>query len=149
MAFTFDLKQWPLVFVSVETLDLAGVEGLMAEYVGVFARRERFVSILDSTGLRGIPNAKERQLIGKWTSDNAHHMKRWNLGAATVVTSAPARAALTGLSWLSRPASPQYYAPDLVDAYDWCAAQMAAAGLSPTPAMAELRSRWALDAQAG
>lgn len=129
MTIRFDVSAWPLVNVEVSELSKEGIASLTSEYDKVFARHERFAALLNTEALQSIPSAAERKVINDWSAKNEHHMKRWNIGAATVVTSGPVRAAMTALTWVFRPPSPQYYASSALDGIDWCIGQLEEEGL--------------------
>ena len=141
MTFRFDVSPWPLVNVEVMELSKDGITELTNAYDQVFSRRERFVALLNTEALESIPSAGERKLINDWSARNEHHMKRWNIGAATVVTSGPVRATMTGLTWVFRPPSPQYYASSALDGIDWCIAQLEKDGLPINVEIDKLRHR--------
>lgn len=135
---------WPVVVLVCPTrLDAAWIADLDKKFAPLFARRERFAVVTDTTALASMPSAIERKLLTEWTSrpDQVAFQTRYNVGSATIVQNPIVRGTLQALYWFWTPGSPQNASRDFDDAWAWCLSQLEAAGVQlPLPA-AELKSR--------
>jgi len=107
---------------------------VLQQFEGLFARRERYVFLIDATKATRIPSAAARHTIGKWQNDHQADSKRWCAGGAILVASALVRGAVTAMSWVHKPAVPQYFPPTRKEAVEWCIKTAEDAGLTLTPA---------------
>ena len=138
-----DDSAWPLVVATMPASPgMADLDVLQRYFQGCFARGERFAMISDSRAIRTIPDAVWRKHLVEWMNDPAFRRKnaRWNVGSATVMSSAAVRAALTALQWLWKPPSPQYYTGTMPDAISWCVAQLEAAQVPISPELSALQA---------
>lgn len=134
---------WPLVIVTMpQQVDMESLPHLAHFYEQCFARRERFACVTDTSPLRSIPNAVWRRKLADWLNAPAFREKNrlYNVGSATILTWAPARATLTAIQWLWVPPSPQYYAADLRSAVDWCVARLQAEKVPVSFRLADLHT---------
>jgi hypothetical protein len=106
---------------------------VLQQFEGLFARRERYVFLIDATKATRIPSAAARHTIGKWQNDHQADSKRWCAGGAILVASALVRGAVTAMSWVHKPAVPQYFPPTRKEAVEWCIKTAEDAGLTLTP----------------
>ena len=109
----------------------------------VFARKERFTVITDTTPLVTMPSAMERKAITDWAArpDHLELQKRFNLGSSTIIKNTLVRGTLQALYWVWTPGSAQHVARDFDESWAWCIEQLATAKVAlPEPA-AELKRR--------
>ena len=69
----------------------------------VLARRQRFVSLVDTTRMTAAPTARQRRSLADWQIKTQDVGNRYNLGIAMVVSSALIRGAMTAMNWLFPP----------------------------------------------
>jgi hypothetical protein len=116
-------SSWPVVVIVGPAHWEAGwVQDLDKQMGALFARRERFAIITDTRPITSVPGAAERKPLTEWLRRPEHlrNQARWNVGSATLMTSAVMRGALQAIYWVWTPASPQMAAKDLDEAWNWC-----------------------------
>ena len=96
----FSTKHWPLVVVVPQRLDAADVAEFMAACDACYARRERFASLVDLTGVSEPPSAVQRKVLSDWAALRTVDMQRCSVATALVVQSPVVRGALTALQWV-------------------------------------------------
>jgi hypothetical protein len=145
------VSSWPIAVLSCPpqfTSDWVGT--LDREVRALFARRERFALITDTSAVASIPGARERKQLAEWAQqpEQLALQKKWNVGSSTIVKNAMIRGSLQALYWFWTPGCPQHAARDFHDAWTWCLKQAESAGLAMRPAaelealaLAELRQR--------
>jgi hypothetical protein len=135
---------WPVVvLVCPPRFDAAWVAELDAKFAPVFAKKERFALVTDSSPVVALPSAVERKQLTAWTSrpDQIALQKRFNVGSSTIVKNAVMRGTLQALYWFWTPGSPQHASRDFDDAWSWCGDQVVNAKV-PLPApILELKRR--------
>lgn len=138
---------WPCLIVGLPSVvDASVVSELRLLFEQVFARQQRFAMIADTSAVRGLPSATTRQLLTTWLNEPAFHANivHFNVGTATVLSSAMMRGALMALHWFWRPASPQFHAATRLDALDWCIAKLEREGHSLPGALPAYRAALSL-----
>jgi len=133
---------WPvLVLVCPPKFEAAWVDEVSRSFEHVFARKEPFALITDSSAVASIPSARERKLLADWASrpDQLRLQKEYNVGSSTIVKNAVMRGTLQALYWLWTPASPQHASKDLDEAWDWCIAMLEKRNVSLNGTSRELR----------
>ena len=99
---------WPVVIIEApEISTVESIEYFCEKQGELFKRRERFATVHDMTRMRGILDAKARKVVGDWTKDNEHEIKRWHVASASVCDSALIRGVITAVHWFVKPPSPQ------------------------------------------
>jgi hypothetical protein len=130
-------SSWPLVvLVCPSVLDARWVDQLGPSFEDVFARKQPFALITDSSALRSVPAARERRLLADWAGrpDQLALQKQFNVGSSTIVKNAIMRGTLQALYWLWTPPAPQHAARDFDEAWTWCLAMLEKRSIPfPTP----------------
>jgi hypothetical protein len=95
----------------------------------LFARRQQYALLVDTTALSTIPVAATRHAIGKWQKQYEKDTRTWCVGAAIVISSRLVRGALTAMEWVQQPAIKHYYPATRRDGLDWAIKTVDEAGL--------------------
>lgn len=114
---------FPIVVLACPAhIDEAWVESLGAEVRRLYARRERYAFITDTTRVAALPGARERRMLADWAAspDELASQKTWSVGSATIIRSTVVRGAMQALWWFWTPPTPQHVARDLDDAWAFC-----------------------------
>jgi hypothetical protein len=138
-----DEDAWPLVIVTVPARPtVESIDTLTDYFERCFARQRRFSLIIDTRAVHSIPDARWRKHLTDAISVPSFRERErlFNVGSATILASAPVRATLTALNWVWRAASPQFAAPDMPSAVEWCVAQLNAAGVPLGDRLRDLRA---------
>lgn len=133
-----DDSAWPLVIATCPSVPkVESIDALERYFVTCFHRRESFAMITDTRPVHQLPDAKWRQRLAAWMNEPGFREKngRYNVGAATIISSAPVRATLTAINWLWKPPSPQRYTRDMSESVDWCVGQLRAARVPLGPSL--------------
>lgn len=125
-------EAFPLVVCVMPAAMNPGVVDEMATaFERMFQKGERYALV--SCNRRGAPSmlAKERRLIAEWANQpRVREMSsKLCVGSATIVESPVQRAALTAILWFWTPASPHHAAGNAIEAVDFCAGRLEAAGM--------------------
>jgi hypothetical protein len=107
---------------------------VLAQFERLFARRDRYLFLIDALKATKIPSAAARHAIGKWQNDHQEESKRWCAGGAILVASALVRGAVTAMSWVHKPPVKQYFAPGREEGVEWCLKTAEEAGLAVSAA---------------
>jgi hypothetical protein len=132
---TWNESTWPVVQIAFT--DASSDEHfawVLAQFEGLFARRARYIFLIDATKATRIPSASARNTIGKWQNDHQDDSKRWCAGGVILVASALVRGAVTAMSWVHKPPVKQYFAPTRKDGVEWCLKTADEAGLTVSAA---------------
>lgn len=129
---------WPLLVIVVPpSVDLADVQQLEREVNALYARKERFASLIDLTRVRTIPSSAVRHALGDWQNRTIEWIRTYNVVTASALESAIARSAMTALSWIFRPPNEQVMVPDVETAFATCMSRLRAEGIAiPEPLLA-------------
>jgi hypothetical protein len=139
---TFDKEHWPLVVMTLtEAMSVASVGQIAAHFNIVFARKEPFALLVDTTPVKTMPSATWRREMTDWAGnpDVQAASKRYNVGAAVVLSSSFARGAFIAIGWLWKPASPVSAFATTREAVDWCSDQLVRANVARSPKLFELQ----------
>jgi hypothetical protein len=137
-----DDAAWPLVIARIpEVLDEPAIDSMLQGFDRVLERSARFATLIDTSAMKGFPDARARSKIGEYMKARTMAEAAYNLGNAVVILSAPARAALTAINWLRRPVTPQYLVGTAWEGIDWCCERLKGAGIDPSRGVAVLRAR--------
>jgi hypothetical protein len=135
-----DTDTWPLVVMRMPVaLDLVAIDGFVQGIDAVLERKAQFSAIIDTTALRRLPNAVERQRLIGQLNLRTFAEKTYNLGNGVVIVSAAARAVLTAINWVRPPTVIQHVAGTFPEALEWCCGRLVAAGVGLSPAIQSLR----------
>jgi hypothetical protein len=129
----FDTKAAPVVVITLQDgWSAADLVWMFARFDELFARRERYVLVFDTSPAHNAPTATERKLIADWTKRTEPEVTRWSLGCAVVFKSALIRGSLTALHWVMPPARPLVFLPTAAEAGVWCMERLREASI-PLP----------------
>jgi hypothetical protein len=111
-----------LVTVSAPIFDEAEVRSMADGFERYFARGERYAVITASSRGAPMPEPKERRAIANWANHPRvrDFTKRLCIGAATIVEGTMARATLSVIMAIWKPAMPLEIVPGLDPALDYC-----------------------------
>ena len=127
-------QHFPVLYLEIGTkYDESDLRTFRDEMDPIFARRERYVMIVKTSPRSYLPDAKMRKALVDWWKSMADLQKRWNIGTAIIVTSAPIRGSLTALSWLFTSPTPQVFVPNSAEAIEWAEKKLREAGITPPP----------------
>jgi hypothetical protein len=138
----FDRENWPLVVLTLtEAMSAASVGQIAAYFHMLFARKEPFALLVDTTPIKTMPSATWRRELTDWTgnADVQANSKRYNVGTAVVLSSSFARGAFIAIGWLWKPASPVSAFGTTREAVDWCSDQCERANLARSPKLFALQ----------
>ncbi len=107
---------------------------VLKQFEGLFARRDRYVFLLDATKATKIPSASARHMIGKWQNDHQADSKRWCAGGVILVSSALVRGVVTAMSWVHQPPVKQHFPATRKEGVEWCIKTAEDAGLTVSAA---------------
>src|SRR5262245_41701983 len=94
---------WPLVIIRYNgPRTEADWRAMFAAYERIHARRERFLTINDTTN-SSLPPAVERSLVGKHAKEHEEATRRYLVATCMVIESAVMRGALTAIHWVYQP----------------------------------------------
>ena len=124
-------------------LDEKFVDELSREFDKIFARRQRFACITDTSLLTSMPDAVNRKHLANWISrpDIQAVQTELNVGSSTILESTAMRAVMTALYWLWTPPTPQHAAKDLDEALTWSVSKLVAADPRLVPNEAILKAQ--------
>lgn len=129
-----------IVFTIHDTLTLDDIDAMFDSWRTVLGRKERFVSVSDARGAKGMPSAKERARVAECIRSIEAQSMRYSLGNATIVSSPVMRGAMTAIEWIQKPKVPSAYFGTMLEGCDWCIQRLRDAGLPPTPAIAAFQA---------
>lgn len=99
----------------------------------IFQRRERYVSLTDTTAVDGLPDARVRASIGQWLKTIEERAKRYQVANALVIASPLTRGALTAVHWLAPPPVPTTVCATLMEGARYLEEHARQARLDVTP----------------
>lgn len=138
-----NIEHFPILYLKIGSkYDEADLRAFEAEMKPIFERRQKYVMIVETSSTSYLPDARMRKAVVEWWKEMAEVQKRWNLGTAIMVSSAPIRGALTALSWLFTSPTPQTFVSNLEEALAWSEKLLREAEITP-PDLSALRRRTA------
>jgi len=138
-----DGSLWPLLLVRFEGVPTTPqVEAYLAGMTSFLERGEPYVSLLDSSGMTGMGPAEQRHMQAAWLKRHDAKLRVLNQGTAFVITSPLVRLAVSVVFHLKPKNTPYLIAATLLEAADWAAQRLVAAGLAP--AAERVRQRFGL-----
>jgi hypothetical protein len=129
---------WPVVRIMLEDGKDDRFIWLLRQFEGLFARRQRYLFLMDTTTLTTIPAGPMRHIIGKWQNEHEEETKTWCVGATICISSRLVRGALTAMNWVHEPVLKQHYPTTRREALDWCIATADEAGLTLSSATRDI-----------
>jgi hypothetical protein len=142
---TWNESAWPVVQITFT--DATGDDHFMwvlAQFETLYARRERYVFLIDALKATKVPSAHARHAIGQWQNDHQEDSKRWCPGGVILVSSAIVRGAVTAMNWVHQPPVKQYFPATRKEGVEWCIKTAEEAGLAVSAA-----ARFLLQSPAG
>jgi hypothetical protein len=125
---------WPLVVLRLPAhIGEAEVSALAQAQEEIFQRRERYVSLTDTTSVVGLPDARVRSAIGEWLHAIEERAKRYHVANAVVIASPVTRGVLTAVHWLAPPSLPTTVCAKLMEGSRYLEEHARRAGLDVTP----------------
>ncbi|MCA9533923.1 MAG: hypothetical protein KC593_09595 [Myxococcales bacterium] len=131
---------WPLVVMDAPPrLTSAGITTLIRSVNELYARRERFATLVDTARVEHMPTAAERRMLSEWQTETVDLIRRYNVCTATVVSNPLVRGAMIAMNWIFRPPNEQVTVATFGEALAFCGRQLKADGLAlPSVLEAEL-----------
>ena len=138
---SFDLQHWPLVVLRLPPrFSEAEVASLARAQEEIFQRRERYVSLTDTSVVEGLPDARVRAAIGECLKSSGSRAKRYQVANALVIASPLSRGALTAVHWLAPPPVPTLVCGTMAEGARYLEQHAQRAGLDAAPLGRLLRS---------
>jgi hypothetical protein len=125
-----DTSRHPLVIVHLvggDGSEQADSQSLIRIVDGLIEKRERVVVVYDLTGSK--PDAKRRQLLVQWLSENAEKLARYVVASGIVAPTAFHRGLLIATFWFVKPKAPVELFGDRTSAVSWAVTRGKDAGL--------------------
>jgi hypothetical protein len=123
--FVLDDRAFPLVEVTqFDGHDESDWIWVLAQYERLFAQQERYVLLVDASGLTQTVPPKTRKIVGDWIRANLSRCITWNVGASVLMQSGLIRGAFTALMWLARPPVPLEFPATYAAGLAWCIARL-------------------------
>jgi hypothetical protein len=136
---TWNESAWPVVQIAfTDAKNDDHFIWVLTQFERLFARRDRYLFLIDAIKAARIPSAGARHTIGKWQNDHRADSKMWCAGGVILVSSALVRGAVTAMSWVHKPPVKQYFPPTRREGVDWCIKTAEEAGLTVSAAAREL-----------
>jgi hypothetical protein len=132
---TWNESAWPVVQITFT--DATGDDHFMwvlAQFEALYARRDRYLFLIDARKATKIPSAHARHAIGKWQNDHLEDSKRWCAGGVILVSSAIVRGAVTAMNWVHQPPVKQHFPATRTEGVAWCIKTAEEAGLAVSAA---------------
>jgi hypothetical protein len=101
----------------------------------LYARKERFATLVDSRLVKGMPDAAVRKRLGDWQNETKHLIAKHNVFTATVIESAVVRGAMTAIHWVFRPPNEQVTVGSYDEGFRGCIEALRRDGLTLPPAL--------------
>jgi hypothetical protein len=144
----FETGLFPMIVVSVSgTWDSPDVEFIFQHFERLFARRQRYALLFDTTHANNGPDPFQRKLIADWDNKNREQTERLNVGTALVFSSGIIRGTLTALAWLTERKSPNIYAATLEDGARWCAQKLREDRIALSPPARKYFATYGIDCE--
>ena len=137
-----DATYWPLVIVVVsEILDAGSVADLIRRVDVLHQRREHFATLVDTTAVKTLPRASERQALAEWQNRTIEVIRRYNVVTATVIENSLVRGVMTAMNWVFRPPNEQVSVASFREGLSICCDRLRAAGIPLGDALAAAEAR--------
>jgi hypothetical protein len=109
---------WPILFIRLRgrVHEDQWIE-IFHAYSRLYARRERYCSVVDTSQIAGLPSATSRNLIARLAKEHENQSRSWIVESNVVIVNSLARGALTAVHWLSPPVYPIYYVASCEEAF--------------------------------
>ena len=111
------------------------LEPLEREVGALYAKKERFATLVETSGIRAMPDAATRKRLADWQNATRGDIGRYNVMTATVVSSTLVRGAMTAMNWVFRPPNPQLAVASFDEGLDACVRGLQADGVRLPPTL--------------
>ena len=119
-----DMSQWPIVIHRSEgTMGPQETELFISRLDQVLMRKERYVTIFDSTKLSTSKMGDRDKILG-WLRNNDANLRKYSVGTGVVLESAALRFVISSVLLIYSPPSPIKVFPNLSSALAWARAQL-------------------------
>jgi hypothetical protein len=115
-------RGWPLLSVSFPAaISAEGMQAFVDAIERAYARRERFVVVVDAAPIAKLPSAPARKILTDWLTDaeRSERDRAFTMGTAVVLPSGPVRILTTAINMVRRPVSPVHLTATLLKAAQW------------------------------
>jgi hypothetical protein len=112
---------WPLFVTIVPArFEAEDLKPYIAEVSRLYARKERFATLVDTTAVEELPGAAARRALAEWQNSTVEQIRSYNVCTATVLSSALVRGAMTAMHWLFRPPNEQIAVASIAEGFSFC-----------------------------
>lgn len=112
---------WPLFVTIVPSrFDADDLQAYIAEVNKLYARKQRFATLVDTTAVIELPGAAARRILAEWQNSTIEQIRHYNVCTATVLSSTLVRGAMTAMHWLFKPPNEQVAVATLAEGFDFC-----------------------------
>jgi len=115
-------RGWPLLTVRFPAaISPEGMQAFVDAIERAYARRERFVVVVDAAPVAKLPSAPARQILTDWLTnpERSERDRAYTIGTAVVLPSGPVRVLTTAINMVRRPVSPVHLTATLPKAAQW------------------------------
>jgi hypothetical protein len=115
-------RGWPLLSVRFPpNISAEGMHAFVDAVERAYARRQRFVVVVDAAPVAKIPSAPARKILTDWLTDpdRSERDRAFTIGTAVVLPSGPVRVLTTAINMVRRPVSPVHLTATLLKAAQW------------------------------
>jgi hypothetical protein len=115
-------RGWPLLTVRFPAaISADGMQAFVDAIERAYARRERFVVVVDAAPIAKLPSAPARKILTDWLTDpeRSERDRAFTIGTAVVLPSGPVRILTTAINMVRRPVSPVHLTATLLKAAQW------------------------------
>ena len=128
-----DASRMPLVVQRFrQGFDDAEVEQMFRQFEYLCLSGRRYALLVYTDPGPKVISARQRKMVADWAKQHAEQIRRVNVASAIVIESTLVRGALTALTWLLEPQTPQKHVRTLREGLDYCVASLIAAHV-PVP----------------
>ncbi|MFO0709536.1 MAG: hypothetical protein U0353_06835 [Sandaracinus sp.] len=123
-------QSWPLLILVTEGSLVRGeLDALEREVDALYARKERFATLVETSQVLTMPDAATRKRLADWQNETRAEIARYNVITATVVSSAVVRGTMTAMNWFFRPPNRQVAVASFDEGLEACVDALRAEGL--------------------
>jgi hypothetical protein len=125
---SIDASRMPLVVHRFrQGFDDADVEHMFRQFELLFMGGRRYALLVYTDPGAQVMSARQRKVVADWAKAHTEQIRQVNVCAAVVIESALVRGALTALTWLLEPITPQKHVRSLREGLDFCVASLISA----------------------
>jgi hypothetical protein len=108
----------------------ADLEHMCRQFEVLFISGRRYALIVYSDPGANVMTARQRKFVADWAKAHTEQIRRVNVCSAVVIENTLVRGALTALTWLLEPPTPQKHVRTLRDGLDFCIASLISANVA-------------------